>query len=179
MIALSKNDSIQDAISNLTKQFRANIQTYAIIVALIFIWILFYITTGGLYLSPQNFSNLFRQMTVTSFLACGMVLVIVTGNIDLSVGKLAGFVSVVVATFQADIWTKVLPGQEILTTAISIVIGLAVGSIIGVFQGYIISYLRVPSLSSPWCNGCSTAVSWSTRDNNRLTATAVVADRDT
>ena len=57
--------------------------------------------TDGIYLSPQNFSNLFRQMTITAILSVGMVLVIVAGHIDLSVGKLAGFVSVVVAYFQA------------------------------------------------------------------------------
>jgi len=75
-----------------------------------------------------------------------MVLVIVTGNIDLSVGKLAGFVSVVVAAFQADIWTKVLPpDQGILAASLSVFIGLCVGALAGVVQGYIIAYLRVPS----------------------------------
>jgi len=145
MNRISKNGSVQNTIANLTRQFRANIQTYAIIIAMVFIWIIFTIATGGLYASSQNFSNLFRQMTVTSFLAVGMVLVIVTGNIDLSVGKLAGFVSVVVAHFQAKVWTEILPGQELLTTTLSILIGLAVGVLIGMFQGYIISYLRVPS----------------------------------
>ena len=90
--------------SEIVRQFRKNIQTYTIILAMIAIWILFSLTTGGAYLSPQNFSNLFRQMTVTSFLAIGMVLVIVTGNIDLSVGKAAGFVSVVVARLQWEVW---------------------------------------------------------------------------
>lgn len=145
MNTVSKNGSMQSVVSTLSKQFRANLQTYTIIVAMIFLWILFTVATGGSYLSPQNFSNLFRQMTVTSFLAVGMVLVIVTGNIDLSVGKLAGFVSVVVAQFQADIWNKILPGQEMLTTVLSILIGLTVGMIIGIMQGYIISYLSVPS----------------------------------
>ncbi len=145
MNTTSHNDSIQDVVSNLTKQFRANIQTYAIIVAMIIIWILFAIATGGLYLSPQNISNLIRQMTVTSFLAVGMVLVIVTGNIDLSVGKVAGFVSVIVAQLQADIWNMILPDQPLLTTILSVVVGLAVGTLIGAFQGYIISYLAVPS----------------------------------
>ena len=86
--------------AEITKRFRQNIQTYTIILALIVIWALFGLLTPDFaYLQPQNFSNLFRQMTVTSFLAAGMVLVIVTGNIDLSVGKLAGFVSVIVAFF--------------------------------------------------------------------------------
>ena len=84
-------------ISTLSQRFRKNIQTYIIIIALVAIWGVFAIVTKGGYLSPQNISNLFRQMTVTSFLAAGMVLVMVTGGIDLSVGKLAGFVSVIVA----------------------------------------------------------------------------------
>jgi D-xylose transport system permease protein len=129
--------------SEISKRFRQNIQTYTIVLALIAIWILFALLTGGAYLSPQNISNLFRQMTVTSFLAAGMVLVIVTGNIDLSVGKLAGFVSVVVAYFQAEIWNELLPGQVVLSAVLSIFVGLAVGTLFGIFQGYIISYMRV------------------------------------
>ncbi len=131
--------------STLTQRFRQNIQTYTIIIALAAIWGIFAILTGGIYLLPQNISNLFRQMTVTSFLAAGMVLVIVTGNIDLSVGKLAGFVSVVVAYLQANTWYALIPDQPILAAVLSVTIGLAVGTFIGVFQGYIISYLRVPA----------------------------------
>jgi D-xylose transport system permease protein len=131
--------------SSLTKQVRANFQTYAILVALILIWGIFYAMTDGAYLKGQNFSNLFRQMTVTALLACGMVLVIVTGGIDLSVGKLAGFVSVVVAFAQARIWNQVLPNQELLTTTMSVLIGLAVGVLYGMLQGYIVSFLGVPS----------------------------------
>ena len=145
MNTTSNNGSVQNVVSNLIKQFRTNIQTYAIIVAMIFIWILFSIATGGLYISAQNISNLIRQMTVTSFLSVGMVLVIVTGNIDLSVGKVAGFVSVIVAQFQADIWNMILPDRPLLTTILSVIIGLAAGTLIGALQGYIISYLAVPS----------------------------------
>jgi D-xylose transport system permease protein len=131
--------------SDLFKLFRRNIQTYAIVLALLFIWIFFAFLTDGAYLSPQNFSNLFRQMTVTAFMAIGMVLVIVTGNIDLSVGKLAGFVSVIVAYLQANIWTQIIPDQPIAAASLSIFIGICVGALWGVVQGYIISYLNVPS----------------------------------
>jgi D-xylose transport system permease protein len=141
----SKKSALGEAFEAFVEGFGVNMQTYSIILALIVIWGLFYLTTDGLYLSAQNFSNLFRQMTVTSFLAAGMVLVIVTGNIDLSVGKLAGFVSVVVAYFQANIWYDLIPGQPLLATALSIVIGLIVGTLFGVLQGYVISYLKVPS----------------------------------
>lgn len=132
--------------AEITKRFRENIQTYTIILALIVIWALFALLTPNFsYLQPQNFSNLFRQMTVTSFLAAGMVLVIVTGNIDLSVGKLAGFVSVVVAFFQAKVWNTLLPDQPVIAAALSVGIGLIVGMLFGVLQGYIISFLNVPA----------------------------------
>jgi D-xylose transport system permease protein len=132
-------------LSIFAQRFRQNIQTYTIIIALVVIWGIFAVVTSGGYLSAQNISNLFRQMTVTSFLATGMVLVMVTGNIDLSVGKLAGFVSVVVASFQRDIWFHVIPDQPILAALLSVLVGLIVGTLVGIFQGYIISYLRVPA----------------------------------
>jgi D-xylose transport system permease protein len=131
--------------SEVGQRFRKNIQTYIIIIALVAIWGVFAIVTKGGYLGPQNISNLFRQMTVTGFLAAGMVLVMVTGGIDLSVGKLAGFVSVVVALFQRDVWFRLIPNQPILAACLSVVVGLIVGSAFGIFQGYIIAYLRVPA----------------------------------
>jgi D-xylose transport system permease protein len=134
-----------NSFSEITKRLRANFQTYALIIATIIIWGAFSIWTGGAYLGAQNFSNIFRQMTITALLSVGMVLVIVTGHIDLSVGKLAGFVSVVVAYVQAYTWTKILPGHELLTTILSVLIGLAVGTLYGVVQGYVIAYLRVPA----------------------------------
>ncbi len=120
--------------------FRKNIQTYTILIALVLIWVVFAVATQGGYISPQNISNLFRQMSVTSLMAAGMVLVIVTGGIDLSVGRLAGFVSVVVAFFQANRFNTLDPAVAAL---LSVLIGLAVGTLWGVLQGYIIAYLRV------------------------------------
>ena len=134
-----------DLKSELLQVLRLNVQTYTILLALIGIWAIFFFTTNGTYLAPQNISNLFRQMSVTAFLAAGMVLVIVTGNIDLSVGKLAGFVSVVAAYLQANVWFKYLPDQPLLSAVLTVVVSLLVGSLFGALQGYIISYLRVPS----------------------------------
>jgi D-xylose transport system permease protein len=131
--------------SILAERFRRNLQSSIIIIALVTIWGIFAIVTGGGYLSAQNISNLFRQMTITSFLAAGMVLVMVTGGIDLSVGKLAGLVSVIVALFQRDIWFGIIPDQPILAAVLSVLVGLAVGTLVGVYQGYIIAYLRVPA----------------------------------
>ena len=126
------------------QRFRQNMQTYAIILALAGIWILFSILTHGSYISSQNFSNLFRQMTVTAFLAIGMVLVIVTGGIDLSVGKVAGFVSVMAAYFQARVWFSMIPDQPILAAALSVIVGLLVGTAYGAIQGGLIAFARIP-----------------------------------
>ena len=138
----------------ISKRFGANLQTYTLIAATIVIWGYFFYVTEGRFLSSQNFSNLFRQMTSTAFLSVGMVLVIVTGNIDLSVGKLAGFVSVVVAYMQANILTDLMPEQGIMIAVLSVVIGVGVGFLIGIIQGYIIAYLEVTAfivtLGSMW-----------------------------
>jgi len=142
---LSSQATKTNVRSELFQLLRRNVQTYTILLALIGIWLIFFFTTDGTYLAPQNVSNLFRQMSVTAFLATGMVLVIVTGNIDLSVGKMAGFVSVVVAYLQAYTWYKYLPDQTLLAAVLSVTIGLAVGALFGALQGYIIAYLNVPS----------------------------------
>jgi D-xylose transport system permease protein len=139
-------------MSSIMQGFRRNLQTYTIVIALVLIWVVFTLATNGGYLSPQNISNLFRQMSVTSIMAAGMVLVIVTGGIDLSVGRLAGFVSVVVAFFQANRWSTFLastfPGMapetvNLVAAILSVLLGLGVGVLWGVAQGYIIAYLRV------------------------------------
>jgi D-xylose transport system permease protein len=124
---------------------RRNIQSYILLVAVVVIWGIFFFLTNGRYLDPQNISNLFRQMCVTSFMSIGMVLVIVTGGIDLSVGKLAGFVSVVVAYLQFNVWFALFPDQVVLPAILSVICGLAVGLFAGVVQGYIIAYLGLPA----------------------------------
>ncbi|MAU09778.1 MAG: sugar ABC transporter permease [Anaerolineaceae bacterium] len=147
-------DGAGSPISTITNALRANLQTYALIVATLVIWLYFSSQTNGNFLSPQNFSNLFRQMVITGFLSVGMVLVIVTGNIDLSVGKLAGFVSVVVAAVQANYLTQMFPEQGILIAVLSVLVGLGIGMLYGVIQGYIIAYMGVTSfivtLGSMW-----------------------------
>ena len=131
--------------SRFLKSVRRNIQSYILLVAVAVIWGIFFFLTNGSYLGAQNISNLFRQMCVTSFMSIGMVLVIVTGGIDLSVGKLAGFVSVVVAYLQFYVWFNLFPGQVVLPAILSVICGLAVGLLAGVVQGYIIAYLGLPA----------------------------------
>ncbi|MGD9210534.1 MAG: sugar ABC transporter permease [Desulfobacteraceae bacterium] len=131
-----------------------NLKTYTMILALAMIWLLFGFMTDWIFFSPRNMSNLFRQMTIVSFLSIGMVMIIVTGNIDLSVGSAVGLVSAVTAYLQAIILPQILEGimpnadiilKGVIATGITIILGLLVGILIGVWQGWIVAYLRVPA----------------------------------
>ncbi|OGD33546.1 sugar ABC transporter permease [Candidatus Atribacteria bacterium RBG_16_35_8] len=136
------------------KKIKIDIRAYTLIFALIVIWLLFGSLTGGVFLSSRNFSNLLRQMTIISFLAIGMTPVIITGNIDLSVGSMTGFISVIAAYLQAILLPTFLPGlfpalsvelSGIFSTIITIIICLLLGLLIGMGQGYIIAYGGVPA----------------------------------
>lgn len=142
---------VSKTLSNI---IRNNLQTYTMILALVFIWLLFGFMTDWIFFSPRNLSNLFRQMTIVSFLSIGMVMVIVTGNIDLSVGSSVGLVSAVTAWVQAIFLPPLLqqwfPGISMLAqgtfiTCTTILIGLLVGGLIGVVQGWAIAYLGIPA----------------------------------
>jgi len=142
---------VSKTLSNI---IRNNLQTYTMILALVFIWLLFGFMTDWIFFSPRNLSNLFRQMTIVSFLSIGMVMVIVTGNIDLSVGSSVGLVSAVTAWLQAIFLPPILqqffPGismlaQGVVITCTTILFGLTVGGLIGVIQGWAIAYLGIPA----------------------------------
>jgi D-xylose transport system permease protein len=138
--------NIKSSIGNrIMGSIRRNMQTYLLLIVVVIIWLIFYFLTGGSYLYGQNISNLFRQMTVTSFMSIGMVLVIVTGGIDLSVGKMAGFVSVVAAYLQYYTWYSLFPDQPLLAAVLSVVCGLLVGTAAGALQGYLIAFHGLPA----------------------------------
>lgn len=103
--------------------------------ALVVIWIVFSLTTSGTFLTARNLSLLARQMAVTSLLAIGMVLVIVAGQIDLSVGALAGLLGAVSALAYTNRgWP--LPAAFAAT--------LLLGTLLGLAQGSLVAWLRIP-----------------------------------
>ena len=113
--------------------------------ALIVIWIGFHILSGGTFLSARNLWNLSVQTAAVAIMATGMVLIIVSRNIDLSVGSMVGVVGMVMAILQFE-WLPPLMGLgNQWIWIITIVIGLALGALIGAFQGSIIAYAGVPS----------------------------------
>lgn len=115
--------------------FKMDVRSYTMIIALISIWLLFSFLNPT-FLTPRNLSNLFLQMSVTSILAIGMVLVIVAGQIDLSVGSLVGLTGGIAAIL--NVWY----GWDTIPVLIATV---AIGALIGLFVGWVVAYRAVPS----------------------------------
>lgn len=113
--------------------------------ALLIIWIGFHIWSGGTFLTPRNLWNLSVQTSAVAIMATGMVLVIVSRNIDLSVGSMLAVVGMAMALLQAEILPDWLGFDHPLTWLITLVIGMAFGAALGAFQGVIIAYVGVPS----------------------------------
>src|SRR3989440_5125372 len=117
------------------------------VVALAIIWIGFQIMSGGLFLTARNLWNLSVQSASIAIMATGMVLIIVSRNIDLSVGSMLGFLGYTMAMVQAQ-WIPNalhLGFNQPYTWLVALAVGLVVGAIIGAFQGLIVAYGRVPS----------------------------------
>src|SRR5437867_4501811 len=123
-----------------------DLRLFGMIVALAAILIGFGLATGGKILNPSSVVTASVQAAVVAIMATGMVLVIVSRNIDLSVGSLVG----VVAMAYALLMTQWLPDLGIgvnspLQWIVALAVGLALGTAIGAFQGFIIAYVGVPS----------------------------------
>jgi putative multiple sugar transport system permease protein len=115
---------------------KQHMREYGILLALVAIMIFFQIATGGILLRPVNLTNLILQNSYIIIMAIGMLLVIVSGHIDLSVGSVLGFVgalaAVMIVSWGVNFW-------------IAGVICLGVGAVIGMMQGFWIAYYRIPS----------------------------------
>ena len=114
----------------------SNLRQFGILFSLIAIILLFQYLTDGLTLSSGNLINLVSQYSYILILAIGMVMVIIAGHIDLSVGSVAAFTGIVVATAMRD-WNIPWP--------LAILLGLVVGALIGAWQGAWVAYVGVPA----------------------------------
>ncbi len=123
-------------MNELKRLVRDNIRQYGMIFALVAILIFFNFYTGGISMTPLNITNLVLQNAYILVLAIGMLLVILTGNIDLSVGSVAALVGAVSA-----ILIKKMDVHWIIASGL----GLLLGAGIGAFQGYWIAYAKIPA----------------------------------
>ncbi|MBV0844204.1 xylose ABC transporter permease XylH [Serratia liquefaciens] len=113
-----------------------NLQVFVMLAAIVVIMLFFTFTTEGAYLSARNISNLLRQTAITGILAVGMVFVIVSAEIDLSVGSMMGLLGGAAAIF--DVWF----GWPLPLT---IVVTLVAGLLLGAWNGWWVAYRKVPS----------------------------------
>ncbi len=117
------------------------------LVALAVIWVLFQIITPShAFLTPRNMWNLSVQTSVVAIMATGMVLIIVTRNIDLSVGAAMAAVGMTMAVVQHDLLPDLFGRLDYPATwIITLAVGLLLGAVVGGFQGVIVAYVGVPS----------------------------------
>lgn len=120
----------------LSSTVKNNMRQYTMIAALLIIWVVFTLLTGGLFISARNLSNLLLQMCTIGILTGGMLLVMVAGHIDLSVGSVCGTLGALAAYLMTK--ANVHPVLAILIT-------IACGLVVGAWHGFWIAYQGVPA----------------------------------
>jgi putative multiple sugar transport system permease protein len=123
-------------MKTLASLFRNNIREYGMLIALIAIMAYFQYATNGILMRPINITNLVLQNSYIIVMALGMLLIIVSGWIDLSVGSVAAFVGAIAA---------VLMVRYNVHWGLTILISLLIGALIGAFQGYWVAYVKIPA----------------------------------
>ena len=118
--------------------------------ALLVIWLGFHFygvifRDGGAFLTPRNLWNLSVQTSSIGIMATGMVLIIVTRNIDLSVGSVLGFIAMIMGVLQVNILPQYLGLGHPMIWVVTVIIGMSLGVLVGTFNGILIAYLGIPS----------------------------------
>ncbi len=138
-------DGDQRSFASLLRTLDIDSRLLGMIAALLVIWIGIHIMSGGTFLTPRNLWNLSVQTSAVAVMATGMVLIIVTRNIDLSVGSMLAVIGMAMALLQAEILPDIIGFGHPLMWLIVLVAGMILGAIIGGFQGFIVAYVGVPS----------------------------------
>ena len=126
----------QSFVTAFKETFRNNIRQYTMIAALLLIWAIFSVLTKGLFITPRNLSNLLLQMVTIGIMTSGMLLVMVAGHIDLSIGSVCG----TLGALSAYLMMK-MEFSPIYAILITMVVSFAVGS----WHGYWVAYRGVPA----------------------------------
>ena len=135
--------SVRSSVSNL----EVDIRLLGMVIALVVLWVTFNILAEGRFMTPRFLWNLSVQSAAVAVMTTGMVLIIVSRNIDLSIGSILGFTAMVMGLLQAD-WIPDIFGvglNEPGTWIIVVIVGIALGALIGAIQGFVIAFIGVPS----------------------------------
>jgi putative multiple sugar transport system permease protein len=123
-------------MKTLTALFKSNIREYGMLIALVAIMIFFQFATQGILMRPINITNLVLQNSYIIVMALGMLLIIVSGWIDLSVGSVAAFVGAIAAVLMVKLgfhWS------------LTMLLCLVAGALVGAWQGYWVAYVKIPA----------------------------------
>ncbi len=123
-------------MKTLTTLFKNNIREYGMLIALIAIMVFFQFRTEGILMKPVNITNLVLQNSYIIIMALGMLLIIISGWIDLSVGSIAAFVGAIAG---------VLIVKNDMNYGLAIAICLGIGGLIGAWHGYWVAYVKIPA----------------------------------
>ena len=123
-------------MKTLTTLFKDNIREYGMLIALMVIMVFFQIRTEGILMKPVNITNLVLQNSYIIIMALGMLLIIISGWIDLSVGSIAAFVGAIAG---------VLIVKNDMNYGLAIAICLGIGGLIGAWHGYWVAYVKIPA----------------------------------
>ena len=117
------------------KVVNLDMKQYGMFLALIAIYVIFAIMTGGKNLSPANINNLIMQNGYVVILAIGMLLCVLTGNVDLGVGSVVALTGaaagIILIDYKLNMW-------------VAIFVALLIGLLVGMFAGFFIAYLDIP-----------------------------------
>ena len=132
-------------LGKLIKTLQLDTRLLGMIGAFLLIAFIFNIATGGTFLTPRNIFNLTLQTASVAIMATGMVFVIVTRNIDLSIGSIVGVVGMVMGLVQAFWLPEIVGFGSPVIIVVTVLVGIGLGVLIGGFQGWMIGYLMIPS----------------------------------
>jgi putative multiple sugar transport system permease protein len=129
--------------TSIMKYVKSNIREYALLISLIAIMAFFQIATGGILFTPLNMTNIILQNSYIVIMALGMLLIIVAGHIDLSVGFLSGLIGAIAGVLMVT--NPFWPPEWKLGTFETIGICLVVGALIGALQGVFVARFLIPA----------------------------------
>jgi len=135
--------SARSTFSRLEVDFRL----LGMLAALAILWVVFNFMSDGLFMSPRNLWNLSVQSAAVAIMTTGMVLVIVSRNIDLSIGSILVFVAMIMGLLQTEWIPKVLGSgfDQSYIWIIVVVVGIAVGALIGGIHGFLVAFIGIPA----------------------------------
>ena len=135
----------QSSVRTFFEKLGLDLRLMGMVGALVILWVMFDLITGGRFLTPRNVFNISVQTASVALMATGMVFVIVIRNIDLSVGSLLGFIGMTVAALQVKFLPEYVGLGHWSIWIIAASAAVLMGAIVGAIQGWVIGYLVIPS----------------------------------